>query len=171
MQQYTGITSSHVKRARVLMRKLICEMKHFILLLFLLALAGCASSHRTSTTRIDRDSTYRYTRQLDSLYRAFWQRDSVYRRDSIYILEKADTVTKFVEKTLYKWRTRTDTIYRDRWRTDTLYIERADSVIMEKPVYTEKPIKWYNQGFMWIGKMCCIAIILWAVFLYVKQKF
>lgn len=146
-------------------------MKHFVFIVSLLMLAGCASTRHASTTRIDRDSTYHYTRQLDSLYRAFWQRDSVYKRDSIYIYEKGDTVTKYVEKTLYKWSTRTDTVYRDRLRVDTLYIERTDSVTVEKPVYIEKPIKWYNQGFMWLGKMCCIALILWAIFLYLKRKF
>lgn len=146
-------------------------MKHFVFIVSLLMLAGCASTRHASTTRIDRDSTYHYTRQLDSLYRAFWQRDSVYKRDSIYIYEKGDTVTKYVEKTLHKWRTRTDTVYRDRLRVDTLYIERTDSATVEKPVSIEKPIKWYNQGFMWLGKMCCIALILWAIFLYLKRKF
>lgn len=146
-------------------------MKHFVFIVSLLMLAGCASTRHASTTRIDRDSTYHYTRQLDSLYRAFWQRDSVYKRDSIYIYEKGDTVTKYVEKMLYKWRTRTDTVYRDCLQVDTLYIERTDSVTVEKPVYIEKPIKWYNQGFMWLGKMCCIALILWAIFLYLKRKF
>lgn len=146
-------------------------MKHFVFIISLLMLASCASPRYTSTSRTDRDSTYNYTRQLDSLYRAIWQRDSVYKRDSIYIYEKGDTVTKYVEKTLYKWRTHTDTVYRDRWRTDTLYIERTDSVTVEKPVYVEKPIKWYNQGFIWFGKMCCIALILWVLFLYLKRKF
>lgn len=146
-------------------------MIHFVFIVSLLMLAGCASTRHASTTQIDRDSTYHYTRQLDSLYRAFWQRDSVYKRDSIYIYEKGDTVTKYVEKTLYKWRTRTDTVYRDRLRVDTLYIERTDSVTVEKPVYIEKPIKWYNQSFIWLGKLCCLAAILWALFLYLKRKF
>lgn len=146
-------------------------MKHFVFIVSLLMLASCASTRHASTTRIDRDSTYHYARQLDSLYRAIWQRDSVYKRDSIYIYEKGDTVTKYVEKTLYKWRTRTDTVYRDRWRVDTLYIERTDSITVEKPVYIETPIKWYEQGFIWFGKMCCIALILWVLFLYLKRKF
>lgn len=146
-------------------------MKHFVFIVSLLMLASCASTRHASTTRIDRDSTYHNAHRLDSLYRAFWQRDSVYKRDSIYIYEKGDTVTKYVEKTLYKWRTRTDTVYRDRLRVDTLYIERTDSATVEKPISIEKPIKWYNQGFMWLGKMCCIALILWAIFLYLKRKF
>lgn len=145
-------------------------MKQLFLILAAILLASCASTRYASTTRIDRDSIYHYTRQLDSLYRSIWQRDSVYKRDSIYIYEKGDTVTKYVEKTLYKWRTRTDTVYRDRVRVDTLYIARTDSITVEKPVYIEKPIKWYNQGFMWLGKMCCLAAIIYALFLYIRRK-
>lgn len=146
-------------------------MKHLFLILAAILLASCASTRYASTNRIGQDSTYLYTRQLDSLYRAIWQRDSVYKRDSIYIYEKGDTVTKYVEKTLYKWRTRTDTVYRDRVRVDTLFIEKTDSVTVEKPVPIEKPIKWHEQGFIWLGKMCCIALILWVLFLYLKRKF
>lgn len=146
-------------------------MKHFEVFVLLLMLASCASTRHASTIRSERDSTYHYSHRLDSLYRSFWQRDSMYRRDSIHIYEKGDTVTKYVEKTMYKWRTRTDTVRRDRLIVDTLYIERTDSVTVEKPVYIEKPVKWYNQGFMWLGKMCCIALILWALFLYLKRKF
>lgn len=146
-------------------------MKHFVFIISLLMLVSCVSTRHASTTRIDQDNIYDYARQLDSLYRAVWQRDSVYKRDSIYIHEKGDTVTKYVEKTLYKWQTRTDTVYHDRLRTDTLYIECTDSVIIEKPVYIEKPIRWYDRGCIWLGRMCCIALILWAVFLYLKRKF
>ena len=146
-------------------------MKNLITLLSTLLLMGCASTRYASTTQISRDSTYNYAQQLDSLYRAIWQRDSVYKRDSIYICEKGDTVTKYVEKTLYKWHTHTDTVYRDRWRADTLYIERTDSIMVEKPIYIEKQMQWYNQGFVWLGKMCCIALILWVRFLYLKRKF
>ena len=146
-------------------------MKHFLIIVSALILASCASMRHTATHQVDRDSTYVNTRQLDSLYRAIFQRDSIYKRDSIYVYVKGDTVTKYVEKTLYKWRTRTDTVYRDRVRTDTVYMERVDSVTVEKPVYIEKQIKWYNQGFIWLGRLCCIAFILWVLFLYLKRKF
>lgn len=145
-------------------------MKYLIFAL-LLALTGCASTRVASSYNTDRDSTYVSTRYLDSLYRAVFLRDSTYRRDSIYIREKGDTITKYVERVIYKWRTRTDTLYRDRWRTDTLFIERVDSAYVEKPVYVEKQLRWHQQGFMWLGKMCCIAAILWAMFLYLKRKF
>ena len=139
-------------------------MKHLFTILAAILLASCASTRYASTYDESRDSTRVSTHQLNSIFARLMQ------RDSIYVREKGDTVTKYVEKTLYKWRTRSDTVYRDRLRVDTLYTERTDSVTVEKPVI-EKQIKWYNQGFMWLGKMCCIALILWAIFLYLKRKF
>ncbi len=132
--------------------------------------ASCGSTRRT-TARIDRDSVYISTVYLDSLFKATTQRDSTYQRDFVYVREKGDTVIKYVERTKYRLNARTDTLYRDRLRRDTVYVYRADSVSVEKPVYIEKPIKWYNQAFIWCGKLCCLAVILWVLFLYLKRKF
>ena len=144
-------------------------MRKYILTLLLLILASCAGQRATTAHHVERD--YYSSARLDSLFRAIWQRDSVYRRDSVFIYQSADTVTQYVEKEVYRWRVRTDTVYRDRWRVDTLYIERRDSVHVEKPIYIETPIKWHDQGFIWLGRVCLISIILWVLFLYLKRKF
>ena len=62
-------------------------------------------------------------------------------------------------------------MYRDLLRIDTLIVVRTDSVTVEKPVYIEKQMKWYDKGFIWVGRLCCLAAILWALFLYLKRKF
>lgn len=147
-------------------------MKYLTALIALLMLAGCASTRRAvNTYQVQQDSTHSSTQRLDSLFRVMMQHDSIYQRDSIYIREKGDTITKYVERTKYRIVTRTDTLYRDRLRTDTLYINRTDSVTVEKPVYIEKQMKWYDKGFIWVGRLCCLAAILWALFLYLKRKF
>lgn len=145
-------------------------MKHFAIIIPLM-LASCASQRTASIHQIDRDSTYTSTRQRDSLSRTMRQRDSVYQRDSIYIYEKGDTIAKYVEKIKYKWQIRTDTLYRDRWWIDTVFINRTDSITVVKPVEVKKPIKWYTQSFIWIGRLCCLAVIFWVLFLYLKRKF
>lgn len=108
---------------------------------------------------------------MDSLFAAIFQRDSIYQRDSIFVFQKGDTVTKYVEKIKYKLEQRTDTLRINKVRVDTLYAIKVDSVRVEVPVYVEKPIKWYNKGFMWVGRLFCIAAIIWALFLYLKRKF
>lgn len=137
-------------------------MKHLLIMFAALCLASCASTRHTSKA-VQQQIDYTYTQRQDSIFRALLQRDSVYVRDSVYIYVKGDTVTKYVEKTLYKWRTCTDTVYRDRWRADTLYIERTDSVTVEKPVYIEKPIAWYNQGLIWLGRVAILVLLFFVL--------
>ena len=121
-----------------------------ILLLAALLLAAC--------------STIRYvpveTVRSDTLIRNEARLDSIYVRDSIYVYQKGDTVTKYVEKWRYKYKT----------NTDTLYIAKRDTVTVTVTEVRQKPIKWYNQGFIWVGRLCCIALILWTIFLYLRRK-
>ena len=145
-------------------------MKHLAWLVCVLLLAGCASTREATHSVTDNRYVDKF-RQADSLFWAMWQRDSIYQRDSIVIREKDDTVTKYVERTKYVLEARTDTVYRDRFYTDTLYVTRTDSVRVETPVYIEKQMTWYDKGFIWVGRLCCIAAILWVLFLYLKHKF
>jgi hypothetical protein len=141
-------------------------MRRYILLSIVL-LAGCSSARYAQQRTSD---TYLQTQRLDSLFKAAIQRDSIYVRDSIFVREKGDTITKYVERIRYQYKTRTDTLYRYRLQRDTVFISRTDSLTIERPVYVEKPIKWYNQAFIWFGRLCCIAFILWVIFLYLKKK-
>ena len=147
-------------------------MRYLTALIALILLAGCASTRRAvNTYQVQQDSTHSSTQRLDSLFRVMMQHDSIYQRDSIYIREKGDTITKYVERIRYQLEKRTDTLYRDLLRIDTLIVVRTDSVTVEKPVYIEKQMKWYDKGFIWVGRLCCLAAILWALFLYLKRKF
>lgn len=99
------------------------------------------------------------------------QRDSIYYRDSIYIKEKGDTVTYYVERLRYAYKIKTDTIYTYKLKRDTVYAVRTDSIRVTVPTYIEKPRKWYDTGAIWLGRMCCLAFLLWVLFLYLKRKF
>ena len=141
-------------------------MKHLLWILAALLLTSCAATKRTTTER-----EYNSTQHLDSLFKSTLSRDSIYIHDSIYVREKGDTLYKYVEKIRYKYITRQDTITRYTLKVDTVYKDSGRVEVNERPVYVEKPVKWYNKGFMWLGRMCCIASILWALFLYLKRKF
>ena len=141
-------------------------MKHLLWILAALLLTSCAATKRTTTER-----EYNSTQHLDSLFKSTLSRDSIYIHDSIYVREKGDTLYKYVEKIRYKYITRQDTITRYTLKVDTVYKDSGRVEMYERPVYVEKPVKWYNKGFMWLGRMCCIASILWALFLYLKRKF
>ena len=141
-------------------------MKHLLWILAALLLTSCAATKRTTTER-----EYNSTQHLDSLFKSTLSRDSIYIHDSIYVREKGDTLYKYVEKIRYKYITRQDTITRYTLKVDTVYKDSGRVEMYERPVYVEKPVKWYNKGFMWLGRICCIAAILWALFLYLKRKF
>ncbi len=132
-------------------------MRHIFWIVALLMLMSCAATRKASTEVTD---NYRSTEKLDSIFITAIQRDSIYLHDSIYVRETGDTVYKYV-----------DTLYRTIVRVDTAYVERTKVEIREKPVYIEKQVKWYNKGFMWLGRICCLSAILWAIFLYIKRKF
>ena len=144
-------------------------MKHLLCILATLLLTSCVATKRTTTKTHERE--YNSTQHLDSLFTSTLSRDSIYIHDSIYVREKGDTLYKYVEKIRYKYITRQDTITRYTLKVDTVYRDSGRVEVHERPEYVEKPVKWYNKGFMWLGRMCCIAAILWALFLYLKRKF
>ena len=144
-------------------------MKHILWIVALLMLMSCAATRKASTEEVT--DNYRSTEKLDSIFINAIQRDSIYLRDSIYVREKGDTVYKYVEKLRYKYVNSVDTLYRTIVRVDTAYVDRTKLEVYEKPVYIEKEIKWYNKCCIWLGRICCVAAILWAIFLYLKRKF
>lgn len=145
-------------------------MKHIFMILVAIMLASCVGARYASTYEGSRDSTRVSTHHMDSIFARMTQRDSIYVHDSIYVREKGDTVYQYVEKLRYKYVNSVDTLYKYRTLLDTVYIERCDSIRVEKPVYIEKPRRWYEKGLMLVGSMCCIALILWTLIMYLKRK-
>lgn len=145
-------------------------MKQLVIFLAALILASCATQRPTTTEQKTTDTEYITRRYLDSLFVATMQRDSVFMRDSIYVFQNGDTITQYVEKIRYRYQNRTDTLYRNIVTRDTVFVERTDSVAVDRPVYVEKQLKWHQQGFIWLGRLCCIAVLLWVLFLYLRRK-
>ena len=133
-------------------------------------LSGCASTRHCSSSTYNerRDSTRVSAHQSDSTRVSAHQRDSIYFRDSIFVVQKGDSVTKYVERTRYRYKIRTDTLYRYRDHTDTVYVSRRDSIRVMKPVYIEKRRPWWQTALMWLGGMSIAAGIL-SLILIVKK--
>ena len=113
-----------------------------------------------------RDSVTHTTTQRDSVTHTTTQRDSVSQRDSVFVFRAGDTLYIYKERQVVKWRDRGDTVYRDKLITDTLYRERVQTISTP----TADPVKWYDKGFIWFGRLCLIALLLWLIFLYIKRK-
>ncbi|MFK2454494.1 hypothetical protein ACIXPE_19515 [Bacteroides fragilis] len=87
--------------------------------------------------------------------------DSVYRRDSIYVIDREDTVYIYKERYLYKY----------------LYLNRIDTVIKTDSVQIPYPVekaltRWQKAkielGGWAFGGLICIAIIL--LYICIKRK-
>ena len=122
----------------------------FSLMLAALLLCSCSSIRFAPVERVRTDTTY--------LTRV--RHDSIYVRDSIYVFQKGDTVTKTVER----WR------YLCRDRVDTLYKSRTDAVIVHAVEYRDKPESWYDTGFRRLGQLCVLALLAWVLWCLVKRK-
>ena len=83
------------------------------------------------------------------------ERDSIFFRDSIYVLQKNDTIYQYVEKWRTKYIQRTDTLYQSV--RDTTYIREVTEVPRKK--------SWWDKAKNWIIGILGLGI----VFAYRKQ--
>ena len=90
----------------------------------------------------------------DSIYFTKVQKDSVWLHDSISIEAKGDTVR--IEKWHTKYVTKIDTVVKYKSVTDSI------PVPYEVPKYIEKPLKWHQKLFMWLGILAFIAVTLFC---------
>ena len=88
------------------------------------------------------------TVKYDSIYINKVQVDSVYHRNSIYVVDKGDTVFLYKDRYIYK--------YKDR--TDTLYVTNTDSIQVPYPV--EKELTKWQQFRMDFGGWAIAAVII-----------
>lgn len=91
-------------------------------------------------------------------------RDTVIVRDSIVIREKGDTT--YIER----WHT----LYQDRWhetiKIDSVYCFNTDSVYIEKPVYIERKMSWWEKTKASVGLALfwfAMAILGYLIFRYI----
>lgn len=125
------------------MRDIVYMALISLALLLCFALCGCSRVQYVpvETVRIDSTFLHKHTR------------DSIYVLDSVFVLERGDTIVK--EKVKY--------IYKDKTRTDTLYIEKRDTVRVPVPV--ERKLSRWEKVHIALGKVCVWVMV--AVFIYV----
>ncbi len=99
----------------------------------------------------------------DSIYINRVQVDSVYHRDSIYVVDKGDTVFLYKDRYIYK--------YKDR--TDTLYVTNTDSIQVPYPVVKELT-RWQqfrlDIGEWAIGVVVTVSLIFIGLIVYKMKR-
>lgn len=108
------------------------------IIVLILAICSCRSVKYVPVETVKHDSIYINKVQVDS----------VYHRDSIYVVDKGDTVFLYKDRYIYK--------YKDR--TDTLYVTNTDSIHVPYPV--EKELTKWQQFRMDFGGRAIAAVII-----------
>ena len=102
----------------------------------------------------------------DTLIQNTVLKDSVFLHDSIYHMEKGDTVL------IERWHTR----YKEKLVHDTTYISKVDTIAKPYPVpeYVEKKLSWWQRLRLHLGNIMLLligaAILYAAARLYMKIK-
>lgn len=123
------------------------------IIVLILAICSCRSVKYVPVETVKHDSIYINKVQVDS----------VYHRDSIYVVDKGDTVFLYKDHYIYK--------YKDR--TDTLYVTNTDSIQVPYPI--EKELSKWQQlrmdfGGWAIAAVIIILLIVFGRFVYKLRK-
>lgn len=95
--------------------------------------------------------------KTDTTYINKIQRDSIYKLDSIYILDRGDTV--LITQTKY--------LFRDKLIRDTIYSSKIDSVQVPYPV--KRTLTQWEQIQLYISKLTIGGIIIAIIIYFVKK--
>lgn len=122
-------------------------VKYVLATLLLLAVWSCRTTEYVPVEVIKSDTTY-----INKV-----QRDSIYQMDSIYIVDRGDTV--LITKTKY--------LYRDKLVRDTVYRSRVDSIQVPYPV--EQQFTRWEQIRLDVGGWAIASVIIIILIIIGRQ--
>lgn len=123
-----------------------------IIIAMVLVLSGCKT--RTVVVTVPEVRT-------DTLIITKSQRDSIWMYDSVYVSEKQEGDTVFLE--VKKWHTK----YIETRTRDTIYIATHDTIPQPYPVEVikevERDLSWWQKTKMWVGGIAMLLLLAWFV--------
>lgn len=122
-------------------------IKYVLTTLLLLVVWSCRTTEYVPVEVIKSDTTY-----INKV-----KRDSIYQLDSIYILDRGDTV--LITKTKY--------LYRDKLVRDTVYRSKVDSIQVPYPV--EQQLTRWEQFRLDVGGWTIVTVIIIILIVVCKQ--
>lgn len=122
-------------------------IKYILATLLLLVVWSCRTTEYVPVEVIKSDTTY-----INKV-----KRDSIYQLDSIYILDRGDTV--LITKTKY--------LYRDKLVRDTVYRSKIDSIQVPYPV--EQQLTRWEQFRLDVGGWAIVTVIIIILIVVCKQ--
>lgn len=122
-------------------------IKAILIILLMSAIWSCRTTEYVPVEIVKTDTTY-----INKV-----QRDSIYQMDSIYIVDRGDTV--LITKTKY--------LYRDKRVRDTVYRSRVDSIQVPYPV--EQQFTRWEQIRLDVGGWAIASVIIIILIIIGRQ--
>ena len=122
-------------------------IKYVLTTLLLLVVWSCRTTEYVPVEVVRSDTTY-----INKV-----QRDSIYQLDSVYILDRGDTI--LITKTKY--------LYRDKLVRDTVYRSKVDSIQVPYPV--EQQLTRWEQFRLDVGGWAIVTVIIIILIVVCKQ--
>ena len=122
-------------------------IKYVLTTLLLLVVWSCRTTEYVPVEVVRSDTTY-----INKV-----QRDSIYQLDSVYILDRGDTI--LITKTKY--------LYKDRLVRDTVYRSKVDSIQVPYPV--EQQLTRWEQFRLDVGGWAIVTVIIIILIVVCKQ--
>lgn len=117
--------------------------------LLLLVFCGCCR-HAYDTLGSTRDSLRHISMRADSMAHVTGLHDRLLVHDSIYIVQRGDTVIRYVEHTRTRHIWHTDTVRILRYLSDTVFVEHRDTVRTEYHHGTPTHRNWQAYLVVWL---------------------
>lgn len=122
-------------------------IKYVLTTLLLLVVWSCRTTEYVPVEVIKSDTTY-----INKV-----KRDSIYQLDSVYILDRGDTI--LITKTKY--------LYKDKLVRDTVYRSKVDSIQVPYPV--EQQLTRWEQFRLDVGGWAIVTVIIIILIVVCKQ--
>lgn len=110
---------------------------------------------------------------IHEIYKVNTVRDTVWNKDSVYIIQKGDTVYNKTIREFHHYSHTTDTIHSNDTITKVV-VQPVEKIIKEKvEVEVEKPLNWWQKVRICLGDfaMMAIAVLLGVgIFYFIKKK-
>ena len=110
--------------------------------------------------------------EIHEIYKVNTVRDTVFHKDSVYIIQKGDTIYEKSVREFHHYSHTTDTIHKNDTITQVVVQPVERIVNNQTEVEVEKPLNWWQKFRMTLGDfaMMAIAVLLGVGIVYFVRK-
>lgn len=140
-----------------------------IISIMLLLLVGCKSQKQVIS---EKETQVEVVEKpvVHEVYRVNTVRDTVFNRDSVYIIQRGDTIYNTTIREFHHYSHTTDTIHSNDTITRVVIQPVEKTVNKQIEVEVEKPLNWWQKVRISLGEVFIGAFILFIGYIIHKKK-